>query len=56
MNKNQHYHDIINIHWPQPSTRGRMPLENRAKIFMPFSAVKGLGKEIQRRIQKQVES
>lgn len=47
-------HDaIIYTHWPQVSQRERMPLENRAKIFMPFSALKGLTQAIQRQVQAQ---
>lgn len=47
---NQSYQDIVDTPWPQPSLRGRMPLESRAKIFMPFSALKGLTQELQKRI------
>ena len=47
-------HDaIIYTHWPQVSQRKRMPLESRAKIFMPFSALKGLTQAIQRQVQAQ---
>ena len=47
-------HDaIIYTHWPQVSRRKRMPLEIRAKIFMPFSALKGLTQAIQRQVQAQ---
>ena len=47
-------HDaIIYTHWPQVSQRKRMPLEIRAKIFMPFSALKGLTQAIQRQVQTQ---
>ena len=47
-------HDaIIYTHWPQVSQRKRMPLESRAKIFMPFSALKGLTQAIQRQVQTQ---
>ena len=47
-------HDaIIYTHWPQVSRRERMPLESRAKIFMPFSALKGLTQAIQRQVQAQ---
>lgn len=47
-------HDaIIYTHWPQGSQRKRMPLESRAKIFMPFSALKGLTQAIQRQVQTQ---
>lgn len=47
---NEKHQDIINTRWPQPSPRGRMPLESRAKIFMPFSALKGLTQALHRRI------
>lgn len=50
---NQSYQDIVDTPWPQPSVRGRMPLESRAKIFMPFSALKGLTQAIQRQVQAQ---
>lgn len=46
------YQDILHTNWPQPSLRGRMPLESRAKIFMPFSALKGLSQAIQQQIQE----
>ena len=47
-------HDaIIYTHWPQVSRRKRMPLESRAKIFMPFSALKGLTQAIQHQVQAQ---
>lgn len=32
--------------WPVPSKRPRMDMESRAKIFLPFSALKGLGNAI----------
>ena len=48
-------HDaIIYTHWPQVSQRKRMPLEIRAKIFMPFSALKGLTQAIQRQVNLQM--
>lgn len=47
---NEKHQDIINTRWPQPSPRGRMPLEIRAKIFMPFSALKGLTQALHHRI------
>ena len=48
-------HDaIIYTNWPQVSQRKRMPLESRAKIFMPFSALKGLTQAIQRQVNLQM--
>ena len=35
------YEKIIDYDWKGSSTRIRMPLEERAKIFMPFAALKG---------------
>ncbi len=39
MNKN--YDDIINTDWHGSLTHAHMPLATRAKIFMPFAALKG---------------
>ena len=48
-------HDaIIYTNWPQVSQRKRMPLESRAKIFMPFSALKGLTQAIQCQVNLQM--
>lgn len=35
------YDDIIDVKWPVPSNRDRMTMEDRAKIFLPFAALKG---------------
>ncbi len=35
------YSDIIDTQWPQPQLKGRMLLKDRAKIFLPFAALKG---------------
>ncbi len=35
------YSDIIDTQWPRHSFRERMSLAKRAKIFLPFSALKG---------------
>ena len=43
------YKDIINLERPRPMFRERMKLENRAKIFLPFAALKGFEEEIERR-------
>ena len=40
------YDDIIIMKWPVPSKRPRIDMESRAKIFLPFSALKGLGNAI----------
>lgn len=38
---NRDYSDIINTEWPRPTLRPRMLLKDRAKIFLPFAALKG---------------
>lgn len=36
------YHDILNTQWPKTSSlRPKMNLQERAKIFLPFAALKG---------------
>lgn len=35
------YQDIINVQWPKETLRAKMPLKGRAKIFLPFAALKG---------------
>ena len=37
----ERYGDILNAEWPRPSSRPSMPMEKRAKIFLPFAAVGG---------------
>lgn len=48
------YKDIINLERPRPAFRERMKLENRAKIFLPFAALKGFEEEIEKRKNEQV--
>lgn len=43
------YKDIINLERPRPIFREKMRLENRAKIFLPFAALKGFEEEIEKR-------
>lgn len=37
----EEYEDILETQWPRETLRAKMPLKNRAKIFLPFSALKG---------------
>ncbi|MBO5825673.1 MAG: hypothetical protein J6R03_03535 [Treponema sp.] len=50
------YKDIINLERPRPVFRERMKLENRAKIFLPFAALKGFEEEIERRKEHFISS
>lgn len=35
------YDDILNTHWPRPTSRSRMSIEDRAAQFAPFAALTG---------------
>lgn len=37
----ENYDDIIDVEWLGSPVREHMPLSMRAKIFMPFAALKG---------------
>lgn len=41
MDFDEKYEDIINTEWTGPWGRPKMPLGQRAKIFLPFAALKG---------------
>ena len=51
------YDDIINIDYPFPSKSGRkrMSMDDRAKIFLPFSALRGYDEAIEHK-QAEYES
>ncbi|MCR5045158.1 MAG: hypothetical protein K6A42_01115 [Treponema sp.] len=50
------YEDIIEEKWPRESKRPRMPLGQRAKIFLPFSALVGYDEALQETLKAEVES
>jgi len=35
------YEDMVDIKWPRETLRPKMQLKDRAKIFLPFAALKG---------------
>lgn len=39
--KLEDYADMLEIKWPRETLRAKMPLKDRAKIFLPFAALKG---------------
>lgn len=49
MEKIEKYSDIINKTWNGSSFHARMPLNERAKIFLPFAALKGFEEAIEER-------
>lgn len=46
---NHRYDRILDELWPKDSGRVRMSMEERAKIFMPFAALKGYEETIEMR-------
>lgn len=52
MTKN--YNDIIDHEWLGSPKRPRMPLASRAKIFMPFAALRGF-EELIEKTKEEVE-
>ena len=53
MTKN--YDDIIDVEWLGSPDREHMPLSMRAKIFMPFAALKGFD-ELLRQTEEEAQS
>lgn len=49
------YQAILDMEWPRPNGRPRMAMEERAKIFMPFAALKGYEEAVdeQRRMSEE---
>ena len=52
--QNDRYSDIINYYWNYDSLPNRMPLSQRAKIFLPFSALTGFEEAIQNTIKTEI--
>lgn len=50
------YDDIIEEKWPRQSMRPRMSLEQRAKIFLPFQALTGYEKALDKTRLAEIES
>ena len=54
--QNGNYDDIINTQWTQDSLKNRMPVSQRAKIFLPFAALTGYEDELDKTLAKEIES
>ena len=52
--KKSKYDDIINTVWNETSLKNRMPLGQRAKIFLPFAALTGFDEAIQNTIDQEI--
>ena len=49
------YADILDYDWNYDSLPNRMPLSQRAKIFLPFAALTGFDEAIQKTIQMEID-
>ena len=49
------YADILDYDWNYDSLPKRMPLSQRAKIFLPFAALTGFDEAIQNTIQMEID-
>ena len=48
------YDDIINTNWNFDSLPNRMPLSQRAKIFLPFAALTGYDEALQETLKMEI--
>ena len=48
------YDDIINISWNHDSLSNRMPLSQRAKIFLPFAALTGFNEALDKTLETEI--
>ena len=48
------YSDILDYDWNYDSLPNRMPLSQRAKIFLPFAALTGFDEAIQNTIEEEI--
>ena len=48
------YNDIINISWTRDSLSNRMPLSQRAKIFLPFAALTGFNEALDKTLENEI--
>lgn len=54
MNVEKNYDDIIGYDWQAGSLHDRMPLSQRAKIFLPFSALTGFDEALENTLNSEI--
>lgn len=50
----ENYDDIINYDWNYDSLSNRMPLSQRAKIFLPFAALTGYEEALEKTLKMEI--
>lgn len=48
------YDDLIDYNWTRDSLPNRMPLSQRAKIFLPFAALTGFDEALDKTLQTEI--
>ena len=48
------YDDILDYNWTHDSLPNRMPLSQRAKIFLPFAALTGFNEALDQTLQTEI--
>ena len=48
------YDDILDYNWTRDSLPNRMPLSQRAKIFLPFAALTGFNEALDQTLQTEI--
>lgn len=56
MKNQKNYDDIINTDWNYSSLTNRMPLSQRAKIFLPFAALTGYDEVLEKTLREEISS
>lgn len=50
----KNYDDILDYNWNYDSLKNRMPLSQRAKIFLPFAALNGYNEALEQTLQNEI--
>ena len=53
--RDEKYSDILNYEWTESSLPNRMPLSQRAKIFLPFSALTGFNEALEDTLRSEIQ-
>ncbi|MBQ1832818.1 MAG: hypothetical protein II114_03480 [Treponema sp.] len=53
--RDEKYSDILNYEWTESSLANRMPLSQRAKIFLPFSALTGFNEALEDTLRSEIQ-
>ena len=51
---NHRYDDLLNYKWTSKSLPNRMPMSQRAKIFLPFAALTGFNEALDKTLQTEI--